>query len=337
MVSLVAPAVITAVISLLFVPGRTGQRSTSKALVWRRKIWEWNAAWMGLGVALAGAFMITQGLKDLAGKPRPHLLAVCDPDTSPEAINRYRVGGLGLSLDSATPIVVDWHICRTSDHSTLVDAFASWPSGHASFSWAGMLYLTFFICAKFAVRIPFLPPSSLSRDHVSTFDEEDQPSLKTRGSQPDPSSREAPIPPRNDAAAPPIYLLIIAFVPIGVAFFISLSRWFDYFHDGFDIISGSLIGIGTAWLGFRWYHLPIRRGSGWAWGARSRSTAFWLGIGRPTYVEKADCHNTKQSRDEDVEAGPYLVSSLDQPPAEMTNAVSTEGGQVLGKYDRGES
>ncbi|KIW13012.1 hypothetical protein PV08_08199 [Exophiala spinifera] len=333
-VVLVAPGVITAAISLLFIPGPTASRRTPRALIWRRKIWEWNTAWMGLGLALASAFLITEGLKDLSGKPRPFMLSVCDPDTSPESIRRHQVGGLGSSLDSATPIVVTWHICRNTDKSQMRNAFASWPSGHSSFSWAGMLYLTFFICAKFAVQIPFLPPATSqtdggSRRFISTFDEEEdyyppydhrqtsrvqrQQPHKPRGEDeagPGPgaeeehssnslhsagtagvsssssssSSRLPPHPPRNEAAAPPIYLLIIAFVPVGVALFISVSRWFDYRHHGFDIISGSLIGIFTAWFGFRWYHLPIRGGSGWSWGARSRDRAFWLGVGRASYV-----------------------------------------------------
>ncbi|KAJ9609886.1 hypothetical protein H2200_006215 [Cladophialophora chaetospira] len=283
-VSVVAPGVITAVISLLFVPGPTAHKSTPSSLVWRRKLWEWNAAWMGLGVALAGAFIITEGLKDVAGKPRPFLLAVCDPDLSPDSIRRHQVGGTGTSLDSATPIMVDWHICRQTDQGKLRNAFASWPSGHSSFSWAGMLYLSLFICAKFAVQIPFLLPGSSSQRFISTFDEDTDSvdELRRKNSQTSSASRVQP--PRNQAAAPPIYLLIIAFIPVATAMFISTSRWFDYRHHGFDIISGSLLGIFTAWFGFRWYHLPIQGGSGWAWGARSRGRAFWLGIGRPGYV-----------------------------------------------------
>lgn len=30
--------------------------------------------------------------------------------------------------------------------------------------------------------------------------------------------------------------------------------------------------------------MPIRRGSGWSWGARSRGRAFWVGVGRDGYV-----------------------------------------------------
>ncbi|KIW44309.1 uncharacterized protein PV06_05327 [Exophiala oligosperma] len=329
-VVLVAPGVITAAISLLFIPGPTASPRTPRALIWRRKIWEWNTAWMGLGLSLASAFLITEGLKDLSGKPRPFMLSVCDPDTSPESIRRHQVGGLGSSLDSATPIVVSWHICRNTDQSQMRNAFASWPSGHSSFSWAGMLYLTFFLCAKFAVQIPFLPPATPpsnrdggSRRFISTFDEEEdgggvagagihdqqseaetttttttaedhgsgKKSLRSAGTPEWSSSLRQRQqhhhhfhPPRNEAAAPPIYLLIVAFVPVGVALFVCVSRWFDYRHHGFDIISGSLIGIFTAWFGFRWYHLPIRGGSGWSWGARSRDRAFWLGVGRANYV-----------------------------------------------------
>ncbi|EXJ86188.1 hypothetical protein A1O1_06558 [Capronia coronata CBS 617.96] len=342
-VGLVAPGVITAIISLIFVPGPTAHRATSKALIWRRKIWEWNTAWMGLGLALAGTFMITEGLKALTGKPRPFLLAICDPDTSPEAIRRYQVGGLGTSLDSAVPVVVDWRICRNTDKDRMRNAFASWPSGHSSFSWAGLLYLTLFFCAKFGVQIPFLPQTtttSYGRRYISTFDEEVEREAhdhgpqgsKTSSSTPSPStvsSPQSPVPLRNEAAAPPIYLLILAFVPIGVAFFVSLSRWFDYRHHGFDIISGSVIGIFMAWFGFRWYHLPIRGGSGWAWGARTRDRAFWLGIGRTNYVGDEGWESAKLARRHDLEAAHQHLTGPGLPDHhEATGSAATNGPEV---------
>jgi membrane-associated phospholipid phosphatase len=236
---------------------------------------------MGLGVALSSAFLITEGLKDIAGKPRPFMLAVCDPDLSADAIQRNRVGGLGTSMDWAVPIMVTAGICRQTDMSKLRNAFASWPSGHSSFSWAGMLYLSLFICAKFAVQIPYLTPGSSSQRYISTFDEEPD-SLQKSSESTVTYPRYDPL--RNQAAAPPIWLVIVAFIPIATAMFISTSRWFDYRHHGFDIISGSLLGIFTAYYGFRMYHLPLQGGNGWAWGARSRDRAFWLGIGRPGYV-----------------------------------------------------
>ena len=228
---------------------------------------------MGLGVALAGAFMVTEGLKDIYGKPRPDLLARCQPDLSKLA--QYAVGGLGQQFGEA-PVLVDWRICQQTDPSILSDGFASFLSGHSSFSWAGMTYLTLFLCAKFAITIPFLAPAADNLLDSAAFDE----TPSTRRIETD--LERAPA--RNRAAAPPLYLLILAFVPLGAAFYISGSRWSDYRHHGFDIIAGSLLGFVFAWFGFRLYHLPIRRGAGWSWGARTRNRAFYHGLGIPSYV-----------------------------------------------------
>jgi len=292
--------VITAIVSLLFIPGPTASKSTSRALIWRRKIWEWNTAWMGLGLSLASAFAITEGLKDLGGKPRPYAIAKCRPDLN--NIEKYTVGGLGRSLTTTydVPIRVSAGICQEKDADVLREIFASWPSGHSSFSFAGLLYLSLFLCAKFAVGMPYtMPNQQASRRNTYEYDDY----LRHSHGLPNPprtdsvdfSSSTAPNgegaeqvsapPPRNSAAAPPIYLLLLAvFLPIGTAVFICLSRWFDFHHHGIDILSGALIGAFCAYFSFRYYHMPIRRGSGWSWGARSRDRAFWVGVGRDGYV-----------------------------------------------------
>lgn len=90
------------------------------------------------------------------------------------------------------------------------------------------------------------------------------------------------------AAAPPNYLLIVALFPVGVAFYICSTRYVQYWHHGFDIIFGALIGILTAWFSFRWYHLPLSRGQGWAWGARSSNRAWGIGVGTGGYVDRED-------------------------------------------------
>lgn len=292
---MVAPGVITALIALLLVPGPTAERETPKSLIWRRKIWEWNTAWMGLGVALAGAFVVTEGVKDIYGKPRPDLLARCDPDL--DNIAAFQVGGLGQRLGNA-PILVTSGICRKQG-STLDGGFTSFPSGHSSFAWAGMTYLALFLCSKFAIAVPFLPPARFGSIRASQ-----QGLSAATNSRPgqghDNTSSSTPL--RNQAAAPPVHLLIIALVPIGTAIFISGSRWFDYRHHGFDIIIGSLIGIGFAWLGFRWYHLPIQRGAGWSWGARTRDRAFYLGLGIPSYVGDEGWFSAKSMASRDIES-----------------------------------
>lgn len=312
-VSLLVPAAITAVISFVFIPGPTATRATPRSLVWRRKLWEFNTAWLGLALSVATAFMVTEGLKDLAGKPRPNMLAQCRPDLSANNIARYRVGGIGESIftTGATPIRVAAGICTETNPKTIRDAFASWPSGHSSFSFAGLGYLTLFLCAKFAVGFPYLNSATPQQRRVNTFALVDRARHNgTVGSTatsdkliPDQSDE---IPPRNSAAAPPIYLLILCvFLPIGTALFICVSRWFDFHHNGIDIFSGAVIGIITSYFSFRYYHMPVMRGSGWAWGARSKARAFFIGVGRDGYVGDEGWESGRQTtpRTHDVEVG----------------------------------
>lgn len=298
---------------MLLVPGRTAARGTSTALKWRRKFWEWNTGWMGLGLSLAGSFMVTQGLKNLMGKPRPDFLSRCDPDVS--LISQYAVSGLGALVDNA-PIMVDYRICRNQSKFVMIDGFAAWPSGHASFAWAGMLYLTFFLCAKFAISIPYLAPRTYSRDrNLASFE------AHHHHREGEVDHQHGDIPLRNQAAAPPVYLLVLAFLPVGTAIFITVSRWSDCRHAGFDIISGSILGIFFAWFGFRWYHLPIRTGAGWSWGARSRERAFYTGLGIPTYVGEEGWRSAKSAAAfrADLEQGENILGSghQDQPAREM--------------------
>ncbi|PYI03308.1 PAP2 domain protein [Aspergillus sclerotiicarbonarius CBS 121057] len=279
-VSLIAPAVIIAFVVCVFTSRNTS--SSTRGINWRWKLWEWNVGWMGLGVAVAGTYMATQGLKDLYGKPRPDMLARCDPDVL--AVGEFAVGGLGGRVSGA-PTMVTWEICRNKLDGLKKDGFASFPSGHSSMSFAGLMYLALWLCAKFSIGFPFLAYSPFSQD----LRRQERDSI------------------RNQGAAPPVYMLIVAFVPIAVAFFISASRWFDYRHHGFDIIFGSVMGMVFAWIGFRLYQLPIMRGAGWAWGARSREHAFFMGVGLPSHVAadnwttEGDKSDLAENRAQDVD------------------------------------
>ncbi|KAJ5469246.1 hypothetical protein N7539_008864 [Penicillium diatomitis] len=258
--SVLGPAVVVFV-GAIFVPGTAavgGQRpSTSQLLL--RKLWEWNAGWLGLGLALASAWTATQGLKTLLGRPRPDFLGRCDPDLT--QIAKYVVSGLGGKVSGA-PTLVDWKICRNQDRTVRVDGFSSFPSGHSSFSFAGLGYLTLWLAAKCSVVFPYLPHFPVEGDDYSN----DRASIRNRG------------------AAPPVLSMIIVFFPACVAFFIAASRWFDYRHHGWDIVAGSVIGIFFAWIGIRMYHLPLQRGAGWTWGPRSPRRAFVRGMGFPSSV-----------------------------------------------------
>lgn len=114
---------------LIRIPGSTVARNAPRSAVWRYKLWEWNAAWLGLALAFASSYATAKGLKLLAGKPRPDLLDRCDPDVL--NIAKYAVGGLGLQLPGA-PILVTWEICQHKSKSLVIDGFTSFPSDHAS-------------------------------------------------------------------------------------------------------------------------------------------------------------------------------------------------------------
>ena len=124
-------------------------------------------------------------------------------------------------------------------------------------SFAGLTYLTLFLASKLGVVIPYLLPQRYS----SGFDSEENQVL------------------RNQAAAPPAYLVLLTSLPIFLATYISSTRYSDFKHHGWDIFFGGLIGFFIAWGTFRWYHAPIRRGAGWSWGPRSAERGFWKGVG----------------------------------------------------------
>ena len=128
MIGLVIPAIVTFIVCIFIGLGPATEKRSSRAKALKRKLWEWNAAWLGLGLSLAVAFFITDGTKNLVGKPRPDLLARCNPDLS--LLLSSAVGGVGSQMDEGTNLV-SWTICQNPG-SSLDDGFRSFPSGHSS-------------------------------------------------------------------------------------------------------------------------------------------------------------------------------------------------------------
>jgi membrane-associated phospholipid phosphatase len=326
LVALVAPAVIIAVVTLIFVPGPRFSRSINRSQLIRLKLWELEKGLAGLCLSVAIAFFITQGTKNLFGKPRPDLLARCMPDY--DNLARYRVSDYAARFNQEWVLVTS-AICQQPDKALLDDGFRSFPSGHSSFSWSGLLYLSLFMCSKFQITIPYLPgsasrpadyaapnshvsaptPSKAHQDqHHTAYDgagadattgltathtDDHSPATTAANEHASPTTRTFQI--QNAAATPPNYLLILVIIPLAVAVYIVSTRFVEYYHFGFDVISGSLIGIFSSWGAFRWYHLPISRGHGWAWGPRSANRAFAIGVGTDGYVGREGWRDTERS------------------------------------------
>ncbi|KAL8688010.1 MAG: hypothetical protein Q9218_005973 [Villophora microphyllina] len=305
LVSLVAPAIIIFLVALIFTPGHAVAPGTPKSLIWRRKLWEWHTGWLGLGLSLALAFFFTQGMKNMFGKPRPDLLSRCDPDFENQA--KYQLGGFPTVLNGM--FLVSSTICRQKDKGILNDGFSSFPSGHCSYSFAGLLYLSLFLASKLRFTIPYLLPftHTASNNAYTGFSSTTIPT--TAASKPHSNTSSPPstsytnprqlsvtTPLRDQSAAPPLYLFPIPLIPFCAAIYIASTRFSDFRHHGFDILFGSLMGSVIAIFTFRLYHLPINRGGGWAWGARGPRTAFWTGIGTGGYV-------VEETKKRDVEEG----------------------------------
>ena len=164
-----------------------------------------------------------------------------------------------------------------------------------------MLYLSLFLSAKFAITIPYLPmfPSKSSTVAATSSkppsDVEMLPLREPTGAsiasskRTDPPSGSETIPHEefvySQAAAPPAWGIIVLIIPLAVAAYISATRYSEFWHFGFDVLGGTFIGVLAAWSSFRWYHPPLQRGDGWAWGPRSAGRAFGVGVGNRGYVD----------------------------------------------------
>ena len=314
LISTIIPAILTAFIALVFTPKLPTARKTLSLRTWKYKLWEWNTAWMGLGLGLATTFLFVEGLKNLIGKPRPDLLSRCDLDLA--TVQQYAVGGEGSQLN-LRDLLVSYTACRQPDRSKLDAGFLSFPSGHAScthlqplrlrlfsadhistVSWAGMSYLALFLCSKFSISIPYLLPYPYRAQKASAaVDPSTQDPLMAGDNSDQSATSYTPVPLRDQAAAPPAYLFILPLIPIALATYVAGTRYSDFRHHGFDILFGATMGTVISWTSFRIYHMPIRRGAGWSWGPRSASRAFGTRFGNQGYV------NERIAETRDLEAG----------------------------------
>lgn len=135
-VAVVVPAVIILItcLTIVRVPAHVATEP-SRGIVWKTKLWELHASWLGLAVSLALSLLLTQSMKNLFGKHRPDFLARCDPDLS--NIGAYVVGGFTSEVLEGTSQLVSWQICQSKTgagvgNAELQDGFRSFPSGHCT-------------------------------------------------------------------------------------------------------------------------------------------------------------------------------------------------------------
>jgi membrane-associated phospholipid phosphatase len=119
-------------------------------------------------------------------------------------------------------------------------------------AFAGLWYLSLFLCHWFGVGTT---PSSSPRNiqHATNVDathEDNEPLLSSVLEPGAERSRSAD----KEPTLFPVYLLLLPYIPLGLAIFIAGTRYFDFKNHGFDVLAGAVIGSVTASLGFRMYH-----------------------------------------------------------------------------------
>jgi len=166
MVLSIAAPIIIITLSMLFL--RNFPSRTSIKLSYRPRCRLLNLTLLGLLTSLAVTLLLTETLKNIVGKQRPDFWGRCGGVvTNPEMVAKYTVDTHG----PAGVRMVTWEICRSywssqdqdldlgdkieqvagdvgGKHMTraeLRDGWRSFPSGHASLSFAGMGYLSVYL------------------------------------------------------------------------------------------------------------------------------------------------------------------------------------------------
>ena len=90
-----------------------------------------EVTYLSFAISVLLTSFLTDFIKNAAGRPRPDLIARCNPIPDTQA-NKL--------------VTID--VCRETNHHKLHDGWRSFPSGHSSFSFAGLGYLAIFLAGQ---------------------------------------------------------------------------------------------------------------------------------------------------------------------------------------------
>lgn len=120
-------------------------------------------------------------------------------------------------------------------------------------AFAGLWYLSVFLCHRFGVFFPSLA-SSRQRNITHAQSHEGNEPLLSNDLDPNVHSASQQ---SKELATFPVYMLLIPYIPLGIAIFIAGTRYFDFRNHGFDVLAGAAIGSVTAYVGFRMFHSSL--------------------------------------------------------------------------------
>ncbi|KAJ2649487.1 hypothetical protein IWW40_003159 [Coemansia sp. RSA 1250] len=103
----------------------------------RRSFHDMNSGILGLAMSLILNMMVTNTVKNMAGRLRPDFIDRCNLNA--DQVQEPRIG----LLTSA--------VCNPTDEEVFLDGMRSFPSGHTSFSFAGLTFLSLWLCGHLRI------------------------------------------------------------------------------------------------------------------------------------------------------------------------------------------
>lgn len=182
-------------------------------LLARASVHKHHVTLLGLLIALVLTSFLTNTVKNAVGRPRPDLVARCKP--APGTPENALVG---------------IEVCTETRHHVLHDGWRSFPSGHSSFSFAGLGYLSLFLAGQ--TRLFVIGGGGGGSDEGAQDQERSDRAVYARG----------------DLAR-----ALLCLAPLLGAAMIAISRCQDYRHDVYDVCTGALLGYVVAYWSYRRY------------------------------------------------------------------------------------
>jgi diacylglycerol diphosphate phosphatase/phosphatidate phosphatase len=170
-----------------------------------------HATWCVYIVAFAIVLVTTDAIKRYVGYLRPIFFELCEPDDTYQECTAEDAGGSSIRM--------------------------SFPSGHASTSFCGLMLLSLYLHSRFgvpSVRVMYTPAET-----TTTTTTQLEP--HHRGTTQTAYTKE-----------PALYraISVLSLLPLALALFIATSRIVDNKHFPADVVAGSLLGASTAIFAF---------------------------------------------------------------------------------------
>ncbi len=216
-------------------PSSSSSSSRSSSCNLLAAIWhELHQSYLALALALTSTTAATGILKQSVGRPRPNFYALCMWDENT------------MSCHNSTEHVNE--------------AYRSFPSGHSSSSFAGLVFLTLWLLhlirrSEEARALAALAASAHRGGGASaplSMHQVDRELMHLH-------SRVLRTKTMGGGRASRMWLVYLCFLPVCVCTWIAMTRLVDYWHHFSDVLAGALIGSVFAWFNF---HSKFERPSG---------------------------------------------------------------------------